>query len=95
MDIQSNTQSTDLSAPSETSKTHKPSIFTCKTCKSSEIKVERKPKTDAQQTIIAKLEPAKSTHMDQKYIIKISNKTVSFGSKGMSDFTINKSEDRR
>ena len=48
MDIQSNTQSTDLSAPSETSKTHKPSIFTCKTCKSSEIKVERKPKTDAQ-----------------------------------------------
>jgi len=33
--------------------------------------------------------------MDQKYIVKIGNKTVAFGAKGMSDYTIHKSEDRK
>jgi hypothetical protein len=45
-------------------KEHKPSIFTCKNCKASEIRVERKPKTDEEKTAVVKLEPAKSTHMD-------------------------------
>ena len=45
-------------------KEHKPSIFTCKNGKASEIKVERKPKSENDKIMVAKLEPAKSTHMD-------------------------------
>jgi len=33
--------------------------------------------------------------MDQKYVVKVGNKTIGFGSRGMSDFTINKSEERK
>ena len=84
-----------METTSEITKEHKPSIFTCKNCKASEIKVERKPKNEAEKTAVAKLEPAKTTHMDQKYIVKIGGKTVAFGSKGMSDYTIHKSEDRK
>jgi hypothetical protein len=79
----------------ETEKESKSSIFTCKSCKSAEIKVERKPKPDGPKSIVAKLEPAKSSNMDKKYIVKLDGKTVSFGEKGMSDFTINKDEGRR
>lgn len=32
--------------------------------------------------------------MDQKYIVKVGNKTVAFGFKGMSDYTIHKNGDR-
>jgi hypothetical protein len=72
----------------------KPSIFTCKNCKTAEIKTERKPKEKSEATIV-KLEPAKSSNMDKKYIVKVNGKTVSFGARSYSDFTINKSEDRK
>jgi hypothetical protein len=37
----------------------------------------------------------KSNRKNKKYMIKIENKTIHFGSKGMSDFTIHKDEDRK
>ena len=55
----------------------------------------RKTKTDEEKLSVVKLEPAKTTHMDQKYIVKIGNKTVAFGARGMSDFTIHKDEERK
>lgn len=67
----------------------KTSIFTCKTCKITEEKPEKAPSGPKELTI--KLEPAKNTHMDQKYIVKVGSKTIGFGSRGMSDYTINKS----
>ncbi len=72
----------------------KPSIFTCKNCKTAEVKTERKPKEKSEITIV-KLEPAKSSNMDKKYIVKVNGKTVSFGARSFSDLTINKSEDRK
>jgi len=33
--------------------------------------------------------------MDQKYVVKVGNKTIGFGYKSMSDYTINKSDDRK
>jgi len=53
-----------METPQESVKEHKASIFTCKNCKASEIKVERKPKSESEKASVAKLEPAKSTHMD-------------------------------
>lgn len=50
--------------PQNPVKSPKASIFICKQCKQSEIKVERKPKSEdsAEQPKIAKLEPAKSSN---------------------------------
>lgn len=84
----------------ETLPDKKSSIFTCKSCKETGIKMERKVKTPSEfvnepQQLIIKLEPAKTTHMDQKYVVKVGNKTIGFGSRGMSDFTINKSDERK
>ena len=42
--------------------------------------------------MIVKLSPASN---DSKYTVKVGSKTVHFGLKGMSDFTQNKSEDRK
>ena len=36
----------------------------------------------------------KSTHPDKKYMVKIDNKTVHFGAKNYSDFTIHKDRSR-
>ena len=58
-----------------------------------EIKVERKPKQPNQELKI-KLLPAKNSHTDQKYIIKINGKFIGVGSVGYSDYTINKTEAR-
>jgi hypothetical protein len=33
--------------------------------------------------------------MDSKYIIKIGNKTIGFGARGYSDYTINKEQSRK
>jgi len=69
-----------------TPNTPKPSIFTCKTCKVNEIKQTRVKKTDA-DIVSVKLQPAKETNQDAKYIVKIQSKSVSFGARGYSDFT--------
>jgi hypothetical protein len=37
----------------------------------------------------------KSTRKDKKYMIQIDSKTVHFGQKGASDYTINKDDDRK
>ncbi len=38
---------------------------------------------------------SKSTKPDKKFMVKIDNKTIHFGSAGMSDFTINKDPQRK
>ena len=43
---------------------HKTSIFTCKNCKTAQIKVERKPKSDDEIFQNVRLEPAKTSHTD-------------------------------
>jgi hypothetical protein len=40
-------------------------------------------------------EITKSNRKDKKYAIKTKDKTIHFGAKGMSDFTIHKDEKRR
>ena len=37
--------------------------------------------------LVVKLEPATKSHNDAKYIVKVDKKHVSFGLRGMSDFT--------
>ena len=74
----------------------KPSIFVCKTCKSNTVEVEKRPKQTKEKSEIlqVKLEPAKQK--DSKYTVKVDgSKSVTFGAKGMSDFTINKSPERK
>jgi hypothetical protein len=75
----------------------KPSIFVCKTCKSNTVEVtQRKPKEpkEPKSAIWAiKLEPSKQK--DTKYTVKVDGKSISFGQKGASDFTITKDKDRK
>ena len=37
----------------------------------------------------------KSTRNDKKFMVKLEGKTIHFGAKGMSDYTINKDPDRK
>jgi hypothetical protein len=60
------------------------------------VEVEKKPKQVKEKSEIlqVKLEPSKQK--DSKYSVKIEGgKTVTFGQKGASDFTINKDKDRK
>ena len=38
---------------------------------------------------------AKSNRSDKKYMVRVENKTVHFGARGMSDFTIHKDPERK
>lgn len=75
----------------------KPSIFVCKSCKSNTVEVtQRKPKAPKEPKAAiwpVKLEPSKQK--DTKYTVKVDGKTISFGQKGASDFTITKDTERK
>jgi len=45
--------------------------------------------------LVVQLKPAKDSHQDSKYIVKVNGKHVAFGAKGMSDLTQNKDDLRK
>ena len=77
----------------------KTSIFQCRTCKA-DVTVNKRMKREgndnaASKPLVVQLKPAKDSHQDTKYIIKVGGKQVAFGSKGMSDLTQHKDDLRK